>query len=45
MSYMTINKTIEIKWIIKDYLTYGFGVDKNLYNTKTNRQIKQVINN
>ena len=39
--------TIEIKiiWHIKDIANYGFGNDKNLYNLKTCRRLKQCYNN
>jgi len=42
---MTITYTIEIIWNIKGINDYGFGRDKNLYNLKTNRKIKQCLNN
>jgi len=35
--YKSITYTIEIKWLIKGYNSYGFGSDKNLYNLKTKR--------
>lgn len=41
----SISKTIEIKWHINGYETYCFGVDKILYNLKTNRELKQCLNN
>lgn len=41
---LSINYTVEIKWIIIGYENYGFGVDKCLYNLKTNRKIKQSYN-
>ncbi len=41
---MIVNYAIEIKWVIKGYDTYCFGVDKNLYNIKTGRRIKQSYN-
>jgi len=40
----SITKTIEIKWNIVWYDNYGFGIDKNLYNLKTNRKLKQSYN-
>jgi hypothetical protein len=43
-----MNKTIEIiiriKWNIKGFDSYGFGEDKNLYNLKTGRKLKQSYN-
>lgn len=40
----SITYTIEIKWRIKGYDTYGFGKDKVLYNLKNNRKKKQSYN-
>lgn len=40
----SITYTIEIKWRIKNFDNYGFGSDKNLYNTKTNRKLKKCYN-
>ena len=40
----SITYTIEIKWHIKGYECYGFGTDKNLYNLKTGRKLKQSYN-
>lgn len=40
----TITYTIEIKWHVRDYPVYGFGDDKNLYNLKTGRKLKQCYN-
>jgi hypothetical protein len=42
---MTINNSIEIKWIIKDIEGFGFGSDKNLYNLKTCKRKKHTMNN
>lgn len=41
----SITYTIEIKWKITGYESYGFGVDKNLYNLKTQRKLKKCYNN
>lgn len=40
----SVTYTIEIKWQIRGFESYGFGSDKNLYNLKTNRRIKQSYN-
>lgn len=40
----SITYTIEILWLIKDFDGYGFGKDKNLYNLKTGRKLKQCYN-
>jgi len=40
----SITYTIEIKWEIRGLEHYGFGTDKNLYNLKTGRRIKQCYN-
>lgn len=40
----SITYTIEIKWRIKGFENYGFGSDRNLYNLKTNRKMKQCYN-
>lgn len=40
----SITYTIEIKWKIKGFDNYGFGTDKNLYNLKTGRKLKQTYN-
>lgn len=40
----SITYTIEIVWFIKNYDCYGFGKDKNLYNLKTGRKLKQCYN-
>lgn len=42
---ISLNYTIEIVWLIKGFESYGFGKDKNLYNLKTERIIKQSYNN
>jgi hypothetical protein len=42
---MIINYTIELTYFIKGYNNYAFGKDKNLYNLKTNRRLKQSLNN
>jgi hypothetical protein len=42
---ISITKNIQIVWIIKNNISYGFGKDKNLYNLKTGRKIKQTLNN
>lgn len=41
---ISVTYTIEIVWFIKSIEGYGFGKDKNLYNLKTCRQIKQSYN-
>lgn len=40
----SITYTIEIIWQIKNFDGYGFGKDKNLYNMKTGRKLKQCYN-
>ena len=40
----SITKHIEIVWLINGIDGYGFGSDKQLYNLKTERKIKQTIN-
>lgn len=45
MNRLSITKHIEIRWCIQGIDGYGFGHDKNLYNLKTGRIIKQTINN
>lgn len=45
MNSLTINYAIEITFYIKGYKQYAFGKDKNLYNIRTNRRIKQSYNN
>jgi len=40
----SITYTIEIKWEIKGFESYGFGTDKNLYNLKTGRRLQQSYN-
>jgi hypothetical protein len=42
--YISISYAIEVVWEIKNISGYGFGIDKNLYNLKTGRKIKQTIN-
>jgi len=41
---LSITYTIEIKWKIKGYESYGFGADKHLYNLHTGRRLKQCLN-
>lgn len=41
---MTVNYAIEIKFYIRGIDGYGFGSDKNMYNLKTGRIIKQSYN-
>jgi len=41
---ISVTKDIEIKWFITGYESYGFGIDKKLYNLKTNRELKQSMN-
>lgn len=41
---MTVNYAIEIKFYICGIDSYGFGSDKNMYNLKTGRRIKQSYN-
>ena len=40
----SITKHIEIVWLINSIDGYGFGDDKQLYNIKTGRKIKQSMN-
>lgn len=40
----TITVIHRIKWKIKGFENYGFSEDKNLYNLKTGRKIKQSYN-
>lgn len=40
----SIEISISVKWMVNGYPDYGFGEDKNLYNLKTNRRLKQSIN-
>ena len=40
----SITKHIEIIWMINGIDGYGFGSDKQLYNIKTERKIKQSMN-
>lgn len=40
----TIHITIRITWYIKGFESYGFGTDKNLYNLKTGRRLRQSYN-
>jgi len=42
---ISLTKHIEIKWFIDGYESYGFGTDKKLYNLRTNRELKQCLNN
>jgi len=44
MNTISINKVIEICYVIDGYKHYGFGKDKKLYNLKTGREIKRTIN-
>jgi hypothetical protein len=44
MHSLSITKHIEIRWEIEGIEGYFFGDDKNLYNIKTGRIIKQTIN-
>ena len=41
----TIYKPIEIKFEIVGFETYGQAVDGKVYNMKTSREIRSVINN
>ena len=41
---MLIYKTIEIRYLIRDYPYYGFGDDKLLYNLRTGKMKKQSLN-
>lgn len=41
---MTIFIPVEIVWFIKGIDGYGFGKDKNLYNFKLTRKVKQSTN-
>lgn len=41
---ISITYTIEITWLVRGYDNYGFGTDKELYNLKTNRRLKQSYN-
>ena len=45
MNSISIYKAIKIKWLIINFDGYGFGEDNKLYNFKTGRQLKQVMNN
>ena len=40
----SITYTIDIKWKVKCHPNHGFGTDKNLYNLKTGRKLKQSYN-
>jgi hypothetical protein len=40
----SIEISIVIKWMIMGHSDYGFGSDKNLYNLKTKRKLKQSLN-
>lgn len=41
---MKVICAIEIKWVISGFDLYGFGDDKNLYNLKTGRRLRQSYN-
>ena len=41
---ISIERHIEIKWHINGYDSYGFGIDKHLYNLRSGRQLKQSMN-
>ncbi len=45
--YLSITYTVEtkIKWLVKGYDSYGFGIDKELYNLHTNHKKKKSIKN
>ena len=34
---------IKFKWFVKGYNHYQFSIDKKLYNTKNNREIKRTV--
>ena len=44
IAMQSIIKHIEIVWLINGIDGYGFGNDKQLYNLKTERKIKQSMN-
>jgi len=43
MTY-TIEIKIRINWVLKDMPWYGWGDDKQLYNLRTNKRLKQTMN-
>ena len=42
--YIIICKKVKIKWRIKGYDDFGFGVDNKLYNLKRGKEKIQVLN-
>ena len=40
----SITYTIEIKFKVRGFKSYGFGADKNLYNLRTGRRLNQSYN-
>jgi hypothetical protein len=40
----THTKTYELRWRIKNFPHYAWSEDKHLFNTKTGREIRKVIN-
>jgi len=44
MNTISIHNDLKILWRISGHDHYGFAENKQLYNLKTGRQIKQTIN-
>lgn len=40
----SITYTIEIRWNVKGFESYGFGADNCLYNFKTGKKLRQSYN-
>lgn len=40
---MNLTITVEIKFIVRNNENYCFGHDNRCYNSKTNKEVKQVI--